>query len=232
MLLRGTSLRGVAASSFGLRGGEFSFARSFPHKRDIGTLDPVRLTSADFLDLGGKTMYSRQGLNLGFLRRDRSAVPFPSDAQGFLYYIPGPEHAPVAGEVRFRATPDPNPASFADGRDLLLPDRPGPWNVPLINMLPHAKCYKYLLDLLVNKDQVVSSELVASSRAHKIPNLLHSSQLLHTLGQPIIIDVSHRSFHLRIASGSRVYNTLRFNLPRAGQGKTDKKWDSPYAGTL
>jgi hypothetical protein len=35
-------------------------------------------------------MYSRQGLNLGFLRRDTSAIPFPSDAQGFLYYIPGP----------------------------------------------------------------------------------------------------------------------------------------------
>ncbi|GLB38770.1 hypothetical protein LshimejAT787_0506350 [Lyophyllum shimeji] len=44
---------------------------------------------------------------------------FPRDARGFLYYHCDHNLPPTAGEIRFRLTPNDNPATFEDGIDLI-----------------------------------------------------------------------------------------------------------------
>jgi hypothetical protein len=95
-------------------------------RRDLNTLNPARMTPADYVDLSGRGRV--HGATFWTPRKagSEAELHFPRQTQGFFYYVPGPVHAPVAGEVRFRITSNAEPATFGHGHDLLLPHSPAP----------------------------------------------------------------------------------------------------------
>jgi hypothetical protein len=220
MLPRGTLSRRLAAANFCLRGG------SAINKRYISTLDPVRLTSADFIDLSGRKTYTiRAGQKSGrfmYAYSRRAEAVFPGKTQGFLYYSPGPAHAPIAGEVRFRITDSPDPVRFANGRDLLMPDMPVPWSISLMNLLSAKDVHRPLCNIILERDRSVSLELATSIREHKDGLVKRKLRVLHSLGQPFILGVSATEVNIRVASGNRLRNDLRLNLPHDTRGELGK----------
>jgi hypothetical protein len=224
MLPRGTLLRGLVphlrlpgASTSALGG------------RHISTLDPARLTSADFLDLSGQKKWAiKPGRDVvHFVSGGGSGrVAFPEETQGFLYYAPGPAYAPIAGEVRFRTTTGPDPADFARGRDLLLPNMPVPWSIPLLNMLATEK-YQHLREVLISLDGSASAELVACAQQHKGTLVTQKSRVIHSLGQPFIQDLSASATSVRFASGHRIGDIMSLHLPSDNRGG---KTVRPYNG--
>jgi hypothetical protein len=225
MLLRGTSLRGLVPH-LRLPGASTSIL----NRKHISTLDPTRLTSADFLDLSGKTKRvikpGRDEVHFVSGGLGRPRVPFPDETQGFLYYVPGPAHAPIAGEVRFRITGSSDPGSFADGRDLFMPDMPEPWTIPLPNMLAAEK-YQHLREVLISQGGSASAELLACAQQHKGTLVTHKSRVIHSLGQPFIQDLSVSATSVRFASGNRIHDIMTLHLPSDSRGGR-RVW--PYTG--
>jgi hypothetical protein len=234
MLPRGTRLRGLAtASSICPSGAYMLRLRRLLHRRNIGTLNPERLTSADFVNMSGmKSYWIKPGQDtVHFTSRSGSRLAFPDGTQGFLYFIPGPAHAPVAGEVRFRTTTGPDPTGFADGRDLLLPDMPVPWSISLVNLLHSEKKYGHLCNVIFEQDGSAALELAHAIREHKDGVTRGDTRVTHSLGQPFIHDLHTRNMSLRIASGSRIFDRMYLTLPSDGRRKDEKlRW--PYRGTL
>ncbi|KAJ6533761.1 hypothetical protein DFH09DRAFT_124835 [Mycena vulgaris] len=115
-----------------------------PPRRTISTLTPELLQPADFLDLAGSNRrrvtfpLSAQGsdMQLAYFRHGpsssmpRAFIPFPAHARGFLYFAPQLALSTLASSVRFRCTPSEDPASFAAGNDLALPNGL-PWQILL-----------------------------------------------------------------------------------------------------
>ncbi len=132
------------------------------HSRKITTLDPAKLTSDDYIDLSSRaivyTMLSAHNYNPA-----HSACAcissfgwpnemFPPDTRGFLYYRT-PWGPPLAGELRFRLTPTPDPATFSTGSDLVTANGV-PWNIPLYS-IPLRMRYRSLQAQLL-QDGLVS----------------------------------------------------------------------------
>jgi hypothetical protein len=232
MLPRGTRLRGLTATS-SVRPSGASRLRCLLHRRNIGTLNPERLTSADFVNMSGMKAYRiKPGQDkVHFICRGDSRLAFPEGTQGFLYFIPGPAHAPVAGEVRFRTTTEPDPAGFADGRDLLLPHMPVPWSISLINLLSSKSKYDHLCNVIFEQDGSARVELANAIREHKDGLTRGDTRVVNSLGQPFIQDLHTKTMNLRIASGSRIFDAIAFTLPSDSRRENEElQW--PYRGTL
>ncbi|KAI1783724.1 hypothetical protein LXA43DRAFT_1129764 [Ganoderma leucocontextum] len=150
-----------------------------PLLRKIRTLDPARLTPDDYLDLTRISSISVNVLlhpaNPASLRpaRDLRAYLWDaalSEARGFLYYHRPPHSPPIAGELRFRLTPDGSsrPSSFAAGSDLCTVWRGRPWRLPLYKMT-YRDCFRGVFALLL-QDRLVSQRTldVAASAARKM----------------------------------------------------------------
>jgi hypothetical protein len=232
MLPRITGLRGLAAAS-SVRLPGVSCLGYLPHRRDLSTLTPERLTSADFVDMSGKKAYTIKPSQdkVHFIFRGDSQLAFPDGTQGFFYFVPGPAHAPVAGEVRFRTTTGPDPAGFADGRDLLLPHMPVPWSISLVNLLASEKKYGHLCNVIFEQDGSAALELASAIREHKNGVTRGETRVIHSLGQPFIQDLYARNTNLRIASGSRIFDAMSFALPSDSR-REDEELQWPYRGTL
>jgi hypothetical protein len=225
MLPRGTRLHGLAAASSVCPSGASRLRLGrLLHRRNIGTLNPKRLTSADIVNMSGMKSYRiKPGQDkVSFICRGKSPLAFPDGTQGFLYFIPGPTHAPVAGEVRFRTTTGPDPTGFAHGRDLLLPDMPVPWSISLVNLLSSEKKYGHLCSVIFEQDESAALELARAIREHKDALLKRNSQVVHSLGQPFILDASDTEVNIRVASGNRLRDDLRLNLPHDMRGELGK----------
>ncbi|GLB38767.1 hypothetical protein LshimejAT787_0506320 [Lyophyllum shimeji] len=148
-----------ARHSSSLPASAFKYPRRPPAR--VRTLRRDQLQSEDFVDvsdsktrtilLGPEKLAAKIGYEpdqthkRGVGRR----LSFPPDARGFLYYHCDPSFPPTAGEIRFRLTPDDNPATFEHGTDLI--DRDGlPWSIPLWKIANTASL----------KEQVIRDELV------------------------------------------------------------------------
>jgi hypothetical protein len=104
----------------------------------IATLDPARLTRADLLDLsGGKRPKLRVrgdaaahtvSVYYGRFERGARGDPFPEGTVGFLYAC-GPDKR----QIRFRVTGAADPATFAQGEDLKLPDGTTTWHLNFVD---------------------------------------------------------------------------------------------------
>lgn len=145
--------------------------------RHVRTLDPNKLSPSDYIDLS-----TRHQPDVTFIvwspdpkraqmpllgRVSGKAFPnerFPPNATGFLYYHIPPHSPPLAGEVRFRIIPSPDPASFAAGTDLLM-DHGVPWKIPLLYMSGIGR-YTGLRTLLL-QDELITPQLldIATSAA-------------------------------------------------------------------
>jgi hypothetical protein len=188
------------------------------NKRDVSTLNPCRLTLADVIDLSAKASYTRYScrLQLRYITRGtKEFVPFPDGTHGFLYFAPGPAHAPLAGEVRFRITPGTDPANFAEGRDLLLPNGLVPWTIPLVVIFSGSKgAYSHLYEVLTHEDQALGAELVASLHRQSINlRLRRGTPIIHSMGQPFTHDLSNADMCIWVTSGNTIFENVEFKLP-------------------
>jgi hypothetical protein len=188
------------------------------HKRDTSTLNPARLIPADAVDLSARVVYSRyyNRLALEYITRGEKRIPFPGGAHGFLYFAPGPTHAPLAGEVRFRITPGANPAHFAEGQDLLLPNGLVPWAIPLVVIFSGSKgIYSHLYEVLTHGDQALGAELVAALHHQSIRFLRRGTPVIHSMGQPFAHDLSNGSMQIWVTSGNAIFQKVEYKLPVA-----------------
>jgi hypothetical protein len=188
------------------------------HRRDLSTLDSARVNAADYMDLSGYLRVYGARFALG----SSDHTPFPSQTHGFFYYVPGPAHAPIAGEVRFRIAgevrfriaPTADPTGFQHGHDLLLHNSPAPWRVPLISIIQSKSSYIHLYERLC-KDGIISSDLVADVREHKssYPSRISTTFILHSLSQPFHHEVAKCRIHLCVAKGHQLSKVVRMSLP-------------------
>jgi hypothetical protein len=218
MLTRGSSLcigsRTLWAGYLRMRGTRSRAA----NKRDVSTLNPARLIPADAIDLSAKASYTRYScrLQLRYITRGtKEFVPFPDGTHGFLYFAPGPAHAPLAGEVRFRITSGTDPANFAEGRDLLLPNGLVPWAIPLVVIFSGSKgAYSHLYEVLTHEDQALGAELVAALQHQSISlRLRRGTPIIHSMGQPFTHDLSNADMCIWVTSGNTIFENVEFKLP-------------------
>jgi hypothetical protein len=180
------------------------------HRRDLSTLDSARVNPADYMDLSGYLRVYGARFALG----SSDHTPFPSQTYGFFYYVPGPAHAPIAGEVRFRIAPTADPTGFQHGHDLLLHNSPAPWRVPLISIIQSKSSYIHLYERLC-EDGIISNDLVADVREHKssYPSRISTTYILHSLSQPFYHEASKCRIHLCVAKGHQLSKVVRMSLP-------------------
>jgi hypothetical protein len=180
------------------------------YRRDLSTLNPIHLTPADYMNLSGRVCIH----GASFWKPGNTNLQFPGQTHGFFYYVPGPAHAPVAGEVRFRITPDADPGSFADGHDLVFPDSPAPWRVPLVSIIQSKRSYNHMYERLC-KDGIISKDLAAEVREHKSSSTRRkrTTPILHSLSQPFYHEVSKVCIHLCVAKGHQLSTLVRMELP-------------------
>jgi hypothetical protein len=198
-------------------------------KRAFSTLDPSRLTPHDFVDLSGRKQRSFGQTQILYKGSPRTRVPFPAGTQGFFYYIPGPAHAPIAGELRFRVTTGPDVGSFERGRDLLSADEDGrrPWTIPAAAIFQSTSKYTRICETIMNVDRTVDAALAAAARAGA-RRVIPSSVVIHSLGQPFTHDLSHGFFDVRVAAGHDVHDRLRLGVPFDGRASQERTL--PYTG--
>jgi hypothetical protein len=172
-------------------------------RRHLSTLNPVCLTSADYVDLSGRA----RSYGTSFWTAGGVHLRFPSQTRGFFYYVHGPPHAPVAGEVRFRVTPKAEPASFEHGHDLLLPHLPVPWRIPLATIV-HKKGTIYALMLKRIREYGFDSDGLVSH----VP-VYRTTPILHSLGQPFHHEIAKQTIQLRVATGNVLSARVNVVLP-------------------
>ncbi|KAJ6452866.1 hypothetical protein C8R47DRAFT_1159234 [Mycena vitilis] len=160
----------------------------------ISTLDPARITAADYLDLSRRARFtirfpeSRAATGGTFHYRYGSKggkVPFPPQSTGFLYFNRAPDAAPLEGSIRLRVTPDNLPSSFPLGHDLALPSGL-PWQLLILQLATPNKLHYRFCDQLVH-DKLVTPDQLAKCRA-VLRTRLSSPTTLFRLGQPFPVN--------------------------------------------
>ncbi|TFK46221.1 hypothetical protein OE88DRAFT_1044729 [Heliocybe sulcata] len=141
----------------------------------IRTLNKNRLDVKDFVDLTGRINRTvrfpmapeERWLKIHYLelghKKGGDCIPFPPESQGFLYWHLEPHAPPISGQVRFRTTTSPDPATFPSGHDLQLPDA-GTWNIPLFRIARALK-YSGIRALLLSEKLVTADVLGAAVSA-------------------------------------------------------------------
>ncbi|TBU38462.1 hypothetical protein BD309DRAFT_971842 [Dichomitus squalens] len=187
-------------------------------RRTVCTLDSTKLTPTDYVDFSMLTQpnvqlvarssdpndASNTSLGRPLARitargfRDRR---FPPNTAGFLYYHTPPYSPPLAGELRFRITPSPDPASFSQGSDLLT-EYGVHWKIPLLYMTG-KKNYTGLHRLLLQGGLVTPQLLdVAASAAETLINTDYGQKIGFSMAA--LVSSFGRGFNLRVGG----YNGL------------------------
>lgn len=198
-----------------------------PAQRCISTLHPDRLSEADYLDLSGQPTfrvpitlsdpsspsglfplsYSQSLRCNGPTTSSRTAAnniggihpPFPTGTHGFLYYMPGPAYAPVAGEVRFRITTGKSRDAFASGMDLGAygPSAHGsPWRIPLCNIASSRTWYRDLRRLLLEEGHGPAEFLAGKNPQSTIAK--RGTVIMHSLDQELWIPLQSMHVYLPV----------------------------------
>lgn len=153
-------------------------------------------------------------------------TPFPTGTHGFLYFVPPPKNVPMASEIRLRITTSHDPASFAEGRDLLLPNHT-PWCIPLLNVarIPSSAGLKELL----LRDGLTTTPILercASIRAQG--SRISTSRFIHSFGQNFALDFDKSTCsHFHILAPADVLPKIVYDLFVDWRGSHKK---TPYAG--
>jgi hypothetical protein len=210
-------------------------ARLGPWLLPLTTLLPQHLQPSDFRSLSGKgivyanTLACLSRSQLRFSQQNNKATPFPEDAKGFWYLHPGPSHAPIAGELRFRIVESGNPEDFISGHDLVDVYGSLPWSIPLPSLLRH-KVYAALASLLLlSGPNAHYSSIVRQINNNKMPIINTDATIIHSLGQPLYLDLSKTAAGYRIASGNKLNpSPSHFGLFTDWRKKT--RGFTPYTG--
>jgi hypothetical protein len=187
-------------------------------RRIISTLDPSRITSADYLDALARasmavafpTQNSLVTL-LQYVARSDIALapsirkPFPAHAHGFLYCNIGPHHRECEPyvSVRLRVTADNSPSSFPSGEDLLAPSG-FPWQISLIQLACRDSCaglaQQLVLENLVTTEQLSRCRSLLTRHKRRSMNPEYTlfgihSQFLVNFKAPLYLNVVAKTLH-------------------------------------
>ena len=157
---------------------------------------------------------------------------FPAELHGvFYYWVPPPPIPALAGEVRFRITPQTDPLNVAAGEDFRL-SVGITWRIPLITF---GEMYRLLRDMVVGDGLLdVDSETVEYAKlvAGEYRLKRASSRIVHSLGQPFVLPLAttQYTFYFLHPNGlKRVFVTnllrndfLKRSVPRTYQPLTGK----------
>lgn len=193
-----------------------------PVNRSIRTLDPTRLSEADFVDLSSLRSQALIYFLMSSPRREvhlnYSKERFSDTTGGFLYYLPPAVTTPLAGEIRFRLTNGPDPNTFHLGRDLPLPNGL-PWSLPVLTLSPlqQPPVFELLLrDLLI--DEAIVDRLLQMSDDWQKPT--KRGNIIHDLDQPFMHNLSsheivcHFVGDTSLAKGVRLVSPFSFRMDR------------------
>lgn len=204
------------------------------NRRIITNLSLSHLTRQDQLDFGSmykprihfldKTGRTYQWADLAFKTEVRLRQPWPSESRGFLYYHED-SHLPLRGELRFRVSPDGNPAK---GHDVLLPSG-RPWSLVLLQIATVPK-YSGLRNLLISNG-LVSKSLVTKCQnlASKagVGNRIAQCSFIHTLDDEFSGGFQQSSINLAVCSSGAVRKLQIRNFLRDSRSDIT---DYPYSG--
>ena len=222
--------------------------RRLPPFRDVYTLNVRKLveTGQRWLDFssisnptirihGNSSEFERAQLPYAFQptheSTDKIRSPrqlWPPYSKGFLYYHSPKDKPPIAGELRIRLTPSNDPTTFDQGND--LPTSQSlinyPWNRSLYT-LATTKSLRPLYLKLLNENLVPISLDSAIQALPKLTFMYSRCQIIHTLNDPFILDLSAEWITLAAISqnGLETIRLLRLFM--------DHRIDqSPYSGSL
>jgi hypothetical protein len=201
----------------------------------IHTLSAANLTCEDFvsLDKYAKRAYvsclndKKKFAWITYGTEDFRVKPFPKGTQGFLYYAPGPKHAPIAGALRFRVTESRDPGAFHSGHNLIHHNGGTPWGITLLSLGTSRAIYRPLYDLLVSPKQ---PRLISDTLKDVLKTKTKiTGTVVHSLGQPFMLDLS-RSATICIASGHSVGPGINTPILGVQRHAGDGKLHYPYTG--
>lgn len=200
----------------------------------ISTLNQHKLLPSDFINISDSCFRpgirfqndsSAHAWQMCYYETHGEPLRFPSHSSGFLYYHQ-PQDAPLlAGELRFRLTPNNLPQSFSQGEDCLTPDR-AVWKIPLLALYRfpyHRRIYRQL-----QLDGFISDALHS-----KVENVLKTSHcpqdtsvILHSLHQVFPINFSASRFRFFVL-GDSTCRRVDINYPFRMSDRMNKRV-SPY----
>ena len=172
----------------------------------IRTLCPANLTREDYLtvyrwrDHPTLTFYvllphGARHVTVHFPMVESLQLTSGSDRGGFLYYHRPSRAPPLAGEIRFRLTPSPEPTSFSAGVDLT--NKSGtPWRISLPS-IPRCESWDPFCVLLTEVDKTVSKEVMTLARrsGHLKATRAGDSRVtrcLYAFGQPFEFSLENK----------------------------------------
>ncbi|KAJ7119221.1 hypothetical protein C8R43DRAFT_1077120 [Mycena crocata] len=164
------------------------------HAHVLSTFNPSLLKSTDLLDISERT-HIRFCLPSFVGPGDHTSLQyfahfrFPHGSKGFLYYHSEPHWTALEGGIRFRVAPEGNPASFASGKDLLLPSG-FTWQV----ILPQLACRT---DYLLTGQQLLREGLVTEEQLSRCRALFAGKRIspqytLFRIDSPFIVNFASK----------------------------------------
>ncbi|KAG6875518.1 hypothetical protein C0993_008848, partial [Termitomyces sp. T159_Od127] len=190
-------------------------------RRTIGTLDPNRLKSCDYMDISGKASVQLKRPNSRleckiWYNNHATKSYFPSNTQGFLYLWLKPGLPVLSAQIRFRLTSSDDPTQFEKGTDLFKDGQP--WNINVLLL----RRFSVLVEQLYNDGHVELIQALSRlsrTSSHRIP--------LCYMEQPFIYDMSSISLSLSCLLPNGIINSILYHL------STDKsRSEAPYVGRL
>ncbi|KDQ60099.1 hypothetical protein JAAARDRAFT_595724 [Jaapia argillacea MUCL 33604] len=170
---------------------------SSPFCFKLRTLDPNKLTPADFVDISSRKNFSVKGPVLPDGKASQSPVlffrmgmrsrcqPFPPNTRGFFYFYHDPDAPKLLSSIRFRLTESKDPASFSAGRDLRYSNQV-PWHIYLAALALHPGYAVYKSLLL--KDSLVPPDLLSASPDAPRTRFRQQGVALHSLYQEFPVE--------------------------------------------
>lgn len=199
-----------------------------PCCRPIHTVHRPSLSPEDYVDVSGynaRTLSCPGPSSAGFKVQYHANGTFPPGSAGFFYYDPVDVEHPVCGQLRFRVTGSPDPATFETGRDLLN-KYGGIWAV-LLPSISGSPQYKRLAELLIAEGLVTQKVLGDVVKFQQ--KLGASYQIVSSGKRSFVARFANSIWTLRVAKGTELHKIIITN-PLVDERFCGRK--SPYKGVL
>jgi hypothetical protein len=174
--------------------------------KTVHHLSPDNLAPEDFMDFtdGTRVLLNRDRLHISYY----PSALVPAGSAGFFYvHLPDPAH-PIGATLRFKVTNNPDPSSFAIGRDLCLP---GPENLPWTKCIPslvHGQTVGGDLSRKLCEEGIIREEILDFWKLSRPAGHINS-RILTDASQTFVIDFSSRTNRLDFGRG-KFHKALRW----------------------
>ncbi|TFK53887.1 hypothetical protein OE88DRAFT_1625265 [Heliocybe sulcata] len=138
-------------------------------------------------------------------------MSFPLDSRGFFYWHLESDAPPILGQVRFRTTRSPDPATFSTGRDLQLPNG-RVWHISLFEIArrPRYSCLRaqLLSEDLVTEQMLDTALQISASYGAGLHHPGAGSLLIWKFGQRFLVNLPNMGVSLWVIGSSAVERLL------------------------